>query len=568
MALKLENNLGNKFNLTHENNAGEISLTSKDLASTKLVDSIAELKLISGSIADKLEVLGYYEKGDGGGGLFYWDSTSTETDNGGTIIQAIGITTGRWKRVYSGSVNVKWFGVKGDGVTDDTIAIQKAIIESYYNNGKIDFIKSTYKILTTIILLPKIEIDFKNSTILGPGMNSGITMFESGTMIDGVPTSNIGAAPESALVYGLSVRNAKFQDAGTVFSLYNVLNRSELKFIEFKDCMLAIRLNRCFYASVENVYYWGSFANKEQDSFTFIFENFVNVLNLKNIACSMRSKGIQFRYNANGQKVENCTAESCGIGFELYGGPTGPLEFDTCYFEYNTTAINVYGGQSKNPITIKNSWFYSNTTAINGDSIGGDESIDIQSSNEFSNNTTNINIIDNITDKSKIGFRSSMIAQNNIPSDKTGYTFQKSTEIDETIYCYRTSDYIPQIGSKISYNTLIPFRLTGDAGNNIVHNIPFCSHTKTAGTSFTIYIDTKIVYRDVNNLLAYNIQVTTTGQGTQNFYGNIYGSNVKELSAYSSNISISNNAGYLRISILNRTDTGGTYGITGIIRHI
>ena len=99
MPLKLENNIGSKFNLTHANNAGEINLTSKDLASTKLVNSIGELKLISGSTADKLEVLGYYEKGDGGGGLFYWDSASTEVDNGGTIIQATGVTTGRWVKI-------------------------------------------------------------------------------------------------------------------------------------------------------------------------------------------------------------------------------------------------------------------------------------------------------------------------------------------------------------------------------------------------------------------------------------------------------------------------------------
>jgi len=62
-----------------------------------------------------VNVLGYYAKGDGGGGLFYWDAASTEADNGGTIIQANAITTGRWKRVFSGAVNVKWFGAKGDG---------------------------------------------------------------------------------------------------------------------------------------------------------------------------------------------------------------------------------------------------------------------------------------------------------------------------------------------------------------------------------------------------------------------------------------------------------------------
>jgi len=84
-----------------------------------IVNSIDELKTISN--LEAVNALGYYTKGDGGGGTFYWDSTSTETDNGGTIIQATGVTTGRWKRVYSGgAVNVKWFGAKGDGITDDT----------------------------------------------------------------------------------------------------------------------------------------------------------------------------------------------------------------------------------------------------------------------------------------------------------------------------------------------------------------------------------------------------------------------------------------------------------------
>jgi hypothetical protein len=80
-----------------------------------VLSTVAELKLAVGKEqGDKAFIGGYYTDGDGGGGDFYWDAVSIETDNGGTIFQVTGTTAGRWKRIYSCAVNVKWFGAKED----------------------------------------------------------------------------------------------------------------------------------------------------------------------------------------------------------------------------------------------------------------------------------------------------------------------------------------------------------------------------------------------------------------------------------------------------------------------
>ena len=147
---------------------GKFGKEVESLPETTLT-AISNLKAETVNFEGKaVNVLGYYAKGDGGGGLFYWDATSTQADNGGTIIQATAIATGRWKRVFSGAVNVKWFGAKGDGINDDQPSIQSAVNFCLEYEIKNVFVPDGQFLINDSIFLGK-SIGFSSVILEGAG---------------------------------------------------------------------------------------------------------------------------------------------------------------------------------------------------------------------------------------------------------------------------------------------------------------------------------------------------------------------------------------------------------------
>jgi len=93
------------------------------------------------------------------GGTFVYDSTRTADNNGGTVFNG-------WVRQYDGSVNIKWFGTKGD-LEDDTVAIQTAVNSLPSSGGSIYFPSGKYKVTSSINAAP-----YNNIVFYGDGVGS------------------------------------------------------------------------------------------------------------------------------------------------------------------------------------------------------------------------------------------------------------------------------------------------------------------------------------------------------------------------------------------------------------
>lgn len=96
--------------------------------------TVAALKAIVPSTltnGKRVSILGYYTAGDGGEGDYYWDSSSSATDNGGSVIQPTAGGTGRWLALgMTKFMQAERFGLKGDDSADNSAAWSNLLIAS------------------------------------------------------------------------------------------------------------------------------------------------------------------------------------------------------------------------------------------------------------------------------------------------------------------------------------------------------------------------------------------------------------------------------------------------------
>lgn len=124
---------------------------------------------------------------DGGGGVFLWSSDTTTADDGGTIIvpnTGAWVRDGCWKRLFTGPIQVTWFGLVADDTADDAQAIENAR----------DSLGDTTKMRSGIIQWPNEGTSLISRTILWDRKSCHVMGPNFGSLPDGAPVAPNGFA--------------------------------------------------------------------------------------------------------------------------------------------------------------------------------------------------------------------------------------------------------------------------------------------------------------------------------------------------------------------------------------
>jgi hypothetical protein len=192
---------------------------------TQTVSDYPGLRAYTGT-ANTIKVTGYLatKKPAGIAGSFTRDSSdTTSADNGGTIIVSTDGT--RWKRTYSGDVNVQWFGADATGTVDSTPAFQAALVWQAVTFAPIFMPSGTYILngqLTYTVPL-KLKGEGLDKTTLKCQFAGGATLVASGTnahmpgtLVERFLASGLGPTGNGEVFYQSqtfeSNRNGVFRD--------------------------------------------------------------------------------------------------------------------------------------------------------------------------------------------------------------------------------------------------------------------------------------------------------------------------------------------------------------------
>ena len=474
------------------------------------------------------------------------------------------------------TVSVKDFGAVGDGVTDDTAAIQLAFNLAGQNGfGYITFPCAEYKVDGTILVPTNTYVDLNRSTLIGPGTGTD-AMFESGYWNGSAMVTNIGTASLLHKLENVIFTDGKITNSPLALNLYNCLFGCRVQNIFFNGCDYAVYSNECFFAIFDNL--TANISMTSPATAAFYFGNFSNAQTITNCYTTTRDLGFQFDGTGSAVRVIGCNADG-GLNGIKVTGQIQALLVESCYFEnLSQVGIDLNYTAVHQQIEISNNYFANVQTCVKGNVQNPADTnyvpTFIRYSNKFTSSCTFwYQTTDDVYTTGKVEFANDLLlvsntAGNKIPAQPSYYVVGGKQSIDAEYCTYDNGNGEVTIKTKFFGDTITPLNYVGNAGTVIGGEVAF-SNVAITGTSPTqnIVITTGIAYNQHTSIVVYNLNLFDAVNNYR-VYGHIYGDTVVASDSSGKTLTISNVGGSLILTFAAFSGSPSVVGATGVVRHV
>lgn len=519
--------------------------------------TVLELRDVSGG--PPVQPTGYYDPGDSGAGpLRVWDAQSTCTDPGIGAAECIKpdiiptLSPGRWVWKWNGPVSVKWFGAKGDGTTDDTVATRKALDYAGAKTfgAEVVWTEGIYYYPTTIYIptTAGLKLTSEGAILKGAGAGTG-TIFETGAQTSSTGGTSNWTFNEAYNHCNQSIMGFKFIDCKYGMKLWNFLEGCKANDNFGSNLVTLIYASRSFY---------GDFKNNRAETITqnngaygyedaaYRFESFVNVQSIEGNSVSRAKTGFYFTGGVSGLLASNNSAEGCNRGLMIEGNVYG-AEVRGWYFEGNDRDVHIESAAYKDGLIIDGCWLNS-ADAVYSESwrsgeLGKNNYYGSNGSVNISNSHNSVNVwLPRVTEGMSTAYSSVMIPANWTINAACKLHPQETRYID----AIGPSGVEAALSEDYTGNQRVPRYYVGTSGFNVT---PPAYTTVDASVLGSATIDTKLVYHDRECGIRFDLVIRQGGVVVDRLAGWISGTTVFRDDASAKTVVASNNGGYYRLVI-------------------
>jgi len=308
--------------------------------------NFSALKALTGGEYDIVHVDGHSSSGDGGGGVFRWDASSTTADDNGVYIQPNAGGAGRWIRQYNGGVHVDWYGATGDETTNDIAAFNAAAAALGTPGGSVlvsakkrYYLGNDFLVPRNVTLLadaPMIRDQDETKAIAYDAFWGGVLFMSSGSEVrlsgDGAAVQNLGILASNLRGYTIPATDAAAYAlveafAGTAITCGATGNSVDGCIVLGFDTAVSQTGNRSHISRVKFDCHNGILIDGQGSDVSRVehchgWPYLTSELSLSSDVNSRFGRAYRLKGNSDKFTFHNCYCYGALVGFEVYGPDT------------------------------------------------------------------------------------------------------------------------------------------------------------------------------------------------------------------------------------------------------